>query len=347
MTAVSGEAAADRKAATRAERLEPFDRPEFAVSDAAKGIAKAVAGIAAGRHDDREAPILEHGPDVFHTAIGGRPRARPALATCRSVLGRSGGRRRRGRRIGTGRDGIDARGVAQTARAGWARAVAHFAHFAHAERLESAWGRGRAAPDLFGPDGRLHDRARAEAEVDTARKDLTGQACAKVRNSLKDRRGPALLDRMPRRLESAEPRREWREAMARRCWLRSRRPTAPDPLTGPVRAAGRDRVPDEEERASYERVTAVLNDAVRAGGAVGCMNSVQRMQPPRHERMTRPMHDLKRLDWNCHSFRSGPREGASPYRALGLDLPTFDSWSLLRTDPGELMQRLSTSPSEG
>ena len=43
MTAVFCENAADRKAETWAKQLERFDRLEFAVSDAAKGIARAVA----------------------------------------------------------------------------------------------------------------------------------------------------------------------------------------------------------------------------------------------------------------------------------------------------------------
>ena len=45
-----------------------------------------------------------------------------------------------------------------------------------------------------------------------------------------------------------------------------------------VRATARDRVRDEAERVSYDRVAAVLNDTVRASGAVECMNSVLRMQ---------------------------------------------------------------------
>ena len=44
MTAVFCDNAADRKAETWEEQLTPFDRLEFAVSDAAKGIAKAVVG---------------------------------------------------------------------------------------------------------------------------------------------------------------------------------------------------------------------------------------------------------------------------------------------------------------
>ena len=71
---------------------------------------------------------------------------------------------------------------------------------------ESAWGRARAALDLFGPDGRLNDRARAEAEIAAALKDLTGPDWSKVRNFLNDPRSLAFLDRMHRRLESAEPR---------------------------------------------------------------------------------------------------------------------------------------------
>ena len=73
------------------------------------------------------------------------------------------------------------------------------------------------------------------------------------------------------------------------------------------------------------------------------MNSVLRMQQSRHRRMTQPMLDLKRLYWNCRPFRSGPRKNTSPYRALGLELPTFNFWNLLQSDPRELMQQLSTS----
>ena len=106
---------------------------------------------------------------------------------------------------------------------------------------------------------------------------------------------------------------------------------------------GRDRELDESERASYDRVSAVLGDTFRASSAVECMNSVLRMQQSRHKRMTQPMLDLKRLYWNCHEFRGGPRKKACPYQVLGLDLPTYDFWTLLQTDPKELTQRLSTA----
>jgi hypothetical protein len=342
MTAVFCANTADRKAETWERSLTPFDRLEFVVSDAAKGIAKAVAGIAAARRDDPGAPALEHGLDVFHTAM----EANRALARHwrRTEAAWEEAEAADGEVAASKRQGIDARGVAQAARAAWGRAVARFEHTA---RLESAWGRARAALDLVGPDGRLNDRPRAEAEIGAALKELVGPDWAKLRNFLKDRRGLAFLDRMHRRLESAEPRRPWREAMAWRWWLRHRRPTTPERLTSLVRAAGRDRALAPAERAAYDRVAAVLESTVRASSAVECLNSVLRMQQSRHRRMTQPMLDLKRLYWNCHRFRSGPRKDDCPYRALGLDLPTFDFWSLLQTDPGELTERLSTAWNAG
>jgi hypothetical protein len=337
MTAVFCHNAADRKAETWEARLVPFTALEFACSDAAKGIAKAVALRAEARRADPTAPALEHGLDVFHTAMeanrvlaGHWRRAETAWEKAETADAQVAQAKQQG---------VDARGAAGAARAAWGRAIAAFEQ---AEHLESAWGRACAALDLFTPGGQLNDRSRAEAEIAAAVKDLTDPAWAKVRNFLKDRRSLAFLDRMHRRLESAEPRREWREAMAWRWWLRHGRPSPSDPVTELVRAVGRDRVLTEDEQVSYDRVAAVLWDTFRASSAVECMNSVLRMQQSRHRRMTQPMLDLKRLYWNCRAFRSGPRKDVCPYRALGLDLPTFDFWELLQTDPAQLAQQLST-----
>jgi hypothetical protein len=339
MTAVFCADTADRKGETWEAHLAPFDRLEFAVSDAAKGIAKAVARVARSRRDDPSAPALEHGLDVFHTAMEARRVLAQHWRRAESAWGRA--EAADVKVADAKRQGIDARGVARAARAAWGKAIASLER---TERLESAWGRCRAALELFHPDGRLNDRRGAFAAIAEALKDLTGPDWAKVRNLLTDPRSLTFLDRMNRRLESAEPRPQWREAMAWRWWLRHGRPApAANPLIGSVRAAARRREPDDEERESYDRVAAVLSETVRASSAVECMNSVLRMQQSRHKRMTRPMLDLKRLYWNSHPFRSGPRKDVCPYRALGLELPTFDFWTLLQADPEELAQRLSTS----
>jgi hypothetical protein len=338
MTAVFCANTADRKAETWGNHLAPFERLEFALSDAAKGIAKAVTQIAQARRDDPQAPTLEHGLDVFHTTMEAHRvlarhwrRAEASWEKAEAVdieVARSK------------RQGVDARGVAQAARAAWLQATASFER---TERLEVTWRRARAALDLFGADGRLNDRSRAAVEIAAALTGLTGPDWSKVRHFLNDPRGLSFLDRMHRRLGVAEPRPEWREAMAWRWWLRHRRMLPSDPLLRLVRAVGRDRVLNETERASYDRVAAVLGDTFRASSAVECMNSVLRMQQSRHRRMTQPMLDLKRLYWNCHRFGSGPRKKACPYEALDLELPTFDFWTLLQTDPKGLTQRLSTA----
>jgi hypothetical protein len=96
--------------------------------------------------------------------------------------------------------------------------------------------------------------------------------------------------------------------------------------------------------AGGDGLAAVLEDTYRASSAVECLNSVLRMQPSRHRRMTQPMLDLKRLYGNTRLFRSGSRKGLCPYRALGLELPTYDFWELLRADPGRLTPGLLTAP---
>jgi len=338
MTAVFCQNAADRKAETWEKQLAAFDRLEFAISDAAKGIAKAVSDLARARRDDLNAPALEHGLDVFHTTMEARRvltqhwrRAEAAWEKAEAAdleVARSK------------RQGIDARGVARSARSAWSRATALFEQ---AERLEGAWRRAHAALDLFRADGQLNDRCHARAEIAEALKGLTGSDWSKVRNFLNDDGSLSFLDRMQRRLEVAEPNAGRREAMAWRWWLSQRRVPCSHPLMRLVRAVGRECELDGPEQASYDRVSAVLLDTFRASSAVECMNSVLRMQQSRHKVMTQPMLDLKRLYWNCHPLRSGPRKKACPYRVLGLELPTFDFWTLLQTDPRDLTQRLSTA----
>ena len=68
MTAVFCHNAADRKAETWGRQLASFEQLGLAVSDAAQGIAAAVARVAEARRDHPSVPALEHGLDVFHAA---------------------------------------------------------------------------------------------------------------------------------------------------------------------------------------------------------------------------------------------------------------------------------------
>jgi hypothetical protein len=338
MTVVFCANAADRTAETWEAQLVPFNRLEFAISDAALGIAKAVSQLARARRDDSKAPALEHGLDVFHTVMeAGRVLAqhwRMAEAAWEKAEAAD-------REVARSKQqGIDARGVARVAQASCAKATGLFEQ---AERLEAAWRRAHAALDLFRADGQLNDRGHARAEIAEAVKGLTGADWSKVRNFLADPRSLSFLDRMHRRLELAEPDAGGREAMSWRWWLVQRRASCSHPLMRLVRAVGRECELTRPEQESYDRVSAVLCDTFRASSAVECMNSVLRMQQSRHKVMTQPMLDLKRLYWNCHEFCGGPRKKTCPYQALGLELPTYDFWTLLQADPKELTQRLSTA----
>jgi hypothetical protein len=306
-TAVFCEAAADRKAETWANYPAPFDRLEFAISDAASGIAKAVSQLARARLEDPGAPPLEPGLDVFPTTMEARRVLAQHWRAAEAAWDKAEAAELEV--VRSKRQGIEARGVARSARASWSRATASFER---AERCEAARRRAHSALDLFRADGRLNDRGYAQAEIAEALKGLTGPEWSKVRHLLNDSRSPSFLDRMRRRLEVAEPRGQWRQAMAWRWWLVHRRVPGSEPLIRLVGALGRERVLDGEGRASYDRVSAVLSDPFRASGAVECINGVLRMQQSRHKRMTQPMLDLKRLYWNCHRFRSGPRQEAGP-----------------------------------
>jgi hypothetical protein len=89
-------------------------------------------------------------------------------------------------------------------------------------------------------------------------------------------------------------------------------------------------------------VDEILGRVMRASSAVEGLNSVLRMHQARHRHVSQDMLDLKRLYWNCRSFRHGKRKEHCPYELLGLKLPTYDWWTLLQMDPKALAQKLLT-----
>jgi hypothetical protein len=208
------------------------------------------------------------------------------------------------------------------------------------EHREAAWKRAQAALEMFRPDGQLNARARAEAEIEAACRRLPGNAWAKTRSLLRDKRALAWLDRLHRQLEQAEPRKEVRQAMVEWWRLGQKKDKASVVLSLAQGQVCRSMVPDRQQ--SYERVSEVPRTTVRASSCVECVNSVLRMQQSRHRNMSQAMLDLKRLYWNTRAFRAGKREGQCPYRLLGAAMPTFEFWKLLNMDPAKLDEQLSS-----
>ncbi len=88
----------------------------------------------------------------------------------------------------------------------------------------------------------------------------------------------------------------------------------------------------------------ILRRAYRASSLVECINSVLRMQQARHRKMTQGLVDLKRLHWNCHTFRTGRRRDTTPYQRLGVPWPEgLRWWDLLKLTPEQLRDKMSTA----
>lgn len=208
------------------------------------------------------------------------------------------------------------------------------------DRYKAAWDRAKAALGRFRPDGRLNDRAWAEAEIRAACEEMPHTRWAHLRSLLQDERTLSFLDRMHQQLTDAAPRPELREALAE-LWRLER--------TGgrgaEILAAVQCRIcaclsPDW--RTGYARVSAALVEAVAASSAVECVNAVLRMHQCRHRTVTQELLDLKRLYWNTRPLGSGWRRGRCPYELLGLKLSSYRFWELLNRDATELARELST-----
>ena len=338
LAAVSCHVSDDRSAATWEAEMAPLTTLEFAVSDGARGIARAVADVARRRAGgDATADPLEHGLDLFHTTRDARTLIRRAWRQADSAWDAALAADRALAKAK--REGIDGRGAGVRAGHAWRRAEVALSH---AGAAEAAWARARAGFELFDSKGRPNDPAAAAAELEAAATALVGREWSAVRNALRDPRSLAVLGRMHRRLAIAEPDPTRREAMAWRWWGRHHRARPAGPAIDLVRGVAWGRDLEGAELASYEAVTRVLSGVTRASSAVECLNGVLRMQQVRHKRMTQGMLDLKRLYWNSRALDSGPRKGACPYEHLGLRLPSFEFWELLRSDPARLAQELST-----
>jgi hypothetical protein len=132
MTAVLCHNAAYRKADTWVDQLVPFTRLEFAVSDAAKGITRAVAQVAAIRRDDPSSGPSGHCLDVFRTTM----EAHRVLARHRGYAEAlwEPAKAANVKFAAAKLRGLNARGAARTARAARAKAIASFEPLDRLER---------------------------------------------------------------------------------------------------------------------------------------------------------------------------------------------------------------------
>jgi hypothetical protein len=228
----------------------------------------------------------------------------------------------------------------------WKQAEAVMDQVMHTEK---AWQQTQEALRLFTPAGELNSRAQAEAVLAQTLPELPDADFAKAKRMLSKPQTLTYLDEVQRKLAALPGSTEVREAAVRAEGLRRH----PELLAGEGISARTLRAvlmvcgvilskAGAEGGTMTKAVRHIFRTTWRASSLVEGINSVLRMHQSRHRKLTQGLLNLKRLYWNCHTFRTGRRKGKSPYERLGLTLPEgVNWWELSKMTPEQLRDKLS------
>ena len=335
---VLGQIADNRVGPTWAREFQRFPSLEHAITDAGTGLVSGLKLASVARSQP-----LEHSLDVFHTLYeGGRAwRATESqlwkLHEQAQQLWKPLQRRER--------YGLSLHGRTHKAHAASQRAEEALES---AVQIETAWHQVQECLELFTPDGQVNTRSAARAKLDQGLPGLKGPQWAKTVRLLRRPESLTFLERIERQLRGLSLDEDLKQDALRFEGLRRR----PQLLLGEEPAARAKRAwlllatlryrRDEAFQQAVLAVRGILRNCWRASSLVEGINSVVRMQQARHRKLTPGLIDLKRLYWNCRTFRTGRRRHHSPYELLGLALPAGSWWKLLKLTPDQLRQELST-----
>jgi hypothetical protein len=339
---LTGRLADNRNGDTWAEELHRLPNLQQVTRDGGTGLAKGVALVNQQRQTQGHDTLADQ-EDHFHTLREGRRALRQMQQrVCRAIDAAAAAHQReqqKARRTGS-RQGT-ATVTAQAQRYAAAAVEAGVA-------VENAWATITDALKLFTPTGELNTRARAEGIIATALPLLDDPVWGKTRRALTRPQLLTFLDRTHEQLAALPLSSEVRESAVQAEGLRQR----PEGFRGASLSAAALRgvllatglvlsLSGPVAIEAVAQVRQVLGQAWRASSLVECLNSVARMQQSRHRRMTPGLLALKRLYWNCRTFRTGRRRQQTPYGLLGVQVPTTDWWELLRLAPEQLRQQMS------
>jgi len=320
-------------------RLLAWDALRYVVSDAGAVLQSAIAWVAARRQAG--AAKLKASLDVFHTM---KEAHRVLKILWNQVKKDWKAAEKADLRVARfKRKGEHAHGPARAARSAWIRVAKSMERY---DTAKAGWQIAKAALELFRPDGRLNDRAWAEARVSEALPALAGKAWTTLRHLLQAHEAFTFLDHLHARLAKLPINQELLEALVRLWWLRRRSPAKDEGYKAKAILVQEVvcRKLEPQWRTWYGKVTGLLRTTVRASSVVESVNSVLRMHQSRHRTLNQGLLDLKRLYWNTRQFRKGRRRGKCPYQLLKLELPSYDFWEILQSEMAQEPTRSDAQP---
>jgi hypothetical protein len=342
---VSGQLTASVSGEAWVKEFAQLPNLEQVTRDGGSGLEKGVALVNEQRQKDERPPVVDQG-DHFHPLYSAGPglrktelRARKTFAEAEAVQ----------KALETcQRQGQDARGASVRSRTAWQKAEQAMDNWSDRERV---WQKTKEALPLFTPTGELNTRQRAEAVLAETLPQLPDSDFAKTKRQLQKPEMFNYLDHVQRQIEALPFPEEVKRAAARQEGLRRR----PELLQGESSQAAAMRgvmlmcavvlgKVEGQGQAAVAAVQDIFRKTYRASSLVECINSVLRMQQSRHRKMTQGLLDLKRLYWNCHTFRTGRRRGTTPYQRLGVPWPEgMRWWDVIKLTPEQVRDKLSTA----
>jgi hypothetical protein len=320
---------------------------EQVARDGGMGLEKGVALVNAERQARGQPEVVDQG-DHFHALWGAgvglnkvQKQAAKALAEAEKAQEQFEEYQRQG----------DAANIPEAnghVRAAWNKAEKAMDLWCETERL---WKQAKQAIRLITPEGDLNSRQHAEAVLAQTLPQLPDSGFGKPKRQLSKPEMLNYLDHVHKKIEALPFPPEVTQAAVRQESLKRQ----PEVLKGETtqRAALRGVmlmsavVLNKAEEVGQQAVAAVrdiFRRAYRASSLAECLNSAVRMHQYRHRRMTQGLLNLKRLWWNCHTFRTGRRRGTTPYQRLGVPWPEgLRWWDVLKLTPEQLRDKLSTA----
>jgi len=330
MAIVGLKLAADRGGDTWRSVLEAFEHLRRASSDQAQGILQAL-----------KARGVVHLPDVFHVKERiGTPvvQFETHAYACIAKEEHAHQAREKARAKPNGK----VREKAQQLRRARERCEVAVDLFDSAERCRQEVHR---ALEVVLPDGTINTLEQAEGRIEAAigvAEQLPGKRGRRIKDALCTPGLLTFLDGLAEKVEAVEVPEDFGELkelvlgeIAR--WWRNDKKRLREPLPSAIERAveelGADALngmdPREVERLCTQ-VFEVLEEAHRASSHVETVNSIVRPRQVMRHTLSPDFVYLLALWHNLRRFRDGRRRGQSPAELLGLDLPSFDFFELLR-----------------